>query len=330
MISIIVPIYNVEKYIEKCLNSLKNQTYTELEIILVNDGSSDKCGEICDSIVKLDKRFKVIHKQNGGVSSAWQAGVKNAKGEYIGFVDPDDYVEKDYFEVLLNGMINNKADIVICGHVIEEESQKNIIKAPIENYEFKLYLGQELEELKLNINDGRYITYAKWNRLFKREIVLANFPLYDERLSLGDDIAITLASIYDSKSLLLMDYYGYHYLNRKSSITHSFNVNLINNLTYLFDNITNVNKVKGYGNNFNIDAQLSRQVVTILGRILKSDNSNKEKKAFFKILKKNNYVKDFNYLRSNLLTSKKTKILLILFKLNMFSVLCFISRYLKG
>ena len=132
LISIIVPIYNVEKYLKKCIDSIINQTYKNLEIILVDDGSPDNCGKICDEYAKKDNRIKVIHKENGGVSSARNVGVENATGEYIGFVDSDDYIEKDMYEVLINNLKKENADISIISNyevyknkIIENKKKEN-------------------------------------------------------------------------------------------------------------------------------------------------------------------------------------------------------------
>lgn len=114
LISVVVPIYNVEKYIEKCIDSIINQTYTNLEIILVDDGSPDKCGKICDEYAKRDKRIKVIHKENGGVSSARNIGLDNLNGEYVTFIDADDYISNNYCEELLNALKTENADCVAC------------------------------------------------------------------------------------------------------------------------------------------------------------------------------------------------------------------------
>ena len=100
-LSVIVPVYNVEKYLLECVNSIQTQTYKDLEIILVNDGSKDKSGAICDEIVASDSRVSVIHKSNGGLMSAWKTGVIHAKGEYIGFVDSDDWIDADMYSVLI-------------------------------------------------------------------------------------------------------------------------------------------------------------------------------------------------------------------------------------
>lgn len=114
LISIIVPVYNVEKYLNKCVESIVNQTYKNLEIILVDDGSTDNCPRICDEWAEKDSRIKVIHKQNGGVSSARNAGLDNAAGEYIAFVDSDDYIKNDMYEKLYNALMKYNADVSIC------------------------------------------------------------------------------------------------------------------------------------------------------------------------------------------------------------------------
>ena len=115
LISVIVPIYNVEKYLDKCIESIVNQTYKNLEIILVDDGSPDNCPAMCDAWAEKDSRIKVVHKENGGAGSARNAGLDVSSGEYIGFVDGDDYIDSDFYETLINKSRNGYYDIVTCG-----------------------------------------------------------------------------------------------------------------------------------------------------------------------------------------------------------------------
>ena len=128
MISVIVPIYNVEKYVNKCVGSIVNQTYTNLEIILVDDGSPDRCPEICDEWAKKDSRIKVIHKKNGGLSDARNAGMKIASGDYIAFVDSDDWIAPEMYERLLMAIKNDNSDIAACAvkMVWEDGSSRTI------------------------------------------------------------------------------------------------------------------------------------------------------------------------------------------------------------
>ena len=144
LISIVLPIYNVENYIEKCMESVLNQTYKNIEIILVDDGSPDNCPIICDQYVKEDNRVKVVHKENGGLSDARNAGIKVANGDYITFIDSDDYVDKDYVEFLYNTIEETDADIAIGGHRVIYDSGKIIEMELIyphgENYIKDIYL----------------------------------------------------------------------------------------------------------------------------------------------------------------------------------------------
>ena len=116
LISVVVPIYNVENYIKKCVDSILSQTYKNLEIILVDDGSPDNCPQICDEYAQKDNRIKVIHKENGGLSDARNAGIDISKGKFITFIDSDDYIEKDYVEVLYNSIKENASDMAIGSH----------------------------------------------------------------------------------------------------------------------------------------------------------------------------------------------------------------------
>ena len=115
-ISVIVPVYNVEQYLERCVDSIINQTYKNLEIILVNDGSTDNSGQLCDKLAKKDNRIRVIHKENGGLSDARNVGIDEAKSDLIGFIDSDDYIDEDMYELLINNMKNANADLSMCGH----------------------------------------------------------------------------------------------------------------------------------------------------------------------------------------------------------------------
>ena len=134
MISVIVPIYKVEEYIDKCIESIANQTFNNLEIILVDDGSPDKCPQTCDELVNTDNRIVVIHKPNGGLSDARNAGCQVATGEFISFIDSDDYISNDYFEALLNVLESENSDIIEC----------NLVKF-YDNHRFEIIWKMECE-----------------------------------------------------------------------------------------------------------------------------------------------------------------------------------------
>lgn len=164
IISIIVPVYNVEKYLDKCVNSIVNQTYKNLEIILVDDGATDNSPKMCDEWAKKDDRIKVIHKANGGLSDARNTGIKNATGDYLAFVDSDDYIESDIYEVLYKMILRDNADLAMCSFkkVDEQgndiETKNNVIAEVIGKKEFF--------ERMMNDHSGFYV--VAWNKLYKK------------------------------------------------------------------------------------------------------------------------------------------------------------------
>lgn len=166
LISVIIPCFNVEKYIDRCMESVLNQTYRDLEIILVDDGSTDTTGEACNRYSHIDKRVRVVHKKNGGLSSARNAGLEVASGEYIGFVDSDDWIEYDFYSYLFDLIVKYRADIAQCSYFLTDGSTK------------KPAVAEEIK--KVNQNDlmniffrtkGEASNSSVWNRLYKHDII---------------------------------------------------------------------------------------------------------------------------------------------------------------
>lgn len=160
MVSVIVPIYKVEQYLPQCIDSIIGQTYKDLEIILVDDGSPDACGRICDKYARKDKRIKVYHKENGGLSDARNYGIRMATGEYLGFVDSDDWVEPEMFESLVRTADENHADIVSCGF-FREDLTRTIVCAGID---MKFTCSVDL--VKALLRDD--IRVFVWNKLYRK------------------------------------------------------------------------------------------------------------------------------------------------------------------
>jgi len=169
VISVVVPVYNQERFLEKCIDSLLGQTYTELEIILVDDGSTDKSGAICDVYAKKDARIKVIHKVNGGLSDARNAGIDIASGDYIAFVDSDDYVAPQMYERMYGALVENQADMVVCNCSFVDGDNRLI-----ENREcqFKDCICTNAEMLNGRVATGEnyFLTVVAWNKLMPREV----------------------------------------------------------------------------------------------------------------------------------------------------------------
>ncbi len=165
LISVIVPIYNVEKYLQKCVDSILSQTYKNTQIILVDDGSPDNCPQICDEYAAKDSRIKVIHQKNGGVSAARNAGLRNAQGKFIAFVDPDDYVSDDFLQFMYGLICKYNADIASCGALEVYPSGKTAPQCADTDVHV-MDRRQALE--RMCYNDGFYITL--WDKLFKAEL----------------------------------------------------------------------------------------------------------------------------------------------------------------
>ena len=162
LISIIIPVYKVEKYLEKCIESVLKQTYTNLQIILVDDGSPDNCGKICDEYAKKDSRIEVIHKINGGLSDARNVGINRANGRYIGFVDSDDYIKEDMYEKLINLIKEYNADVSIC-NLYDVFDGKEYVR----NKDNGIHEYSRIDILKEILLDKNIQSYA-WNKLYKK------------------------------------------------------------------------------------------------------------------------------------------------------------------
>lgn len=216
LISVIVPIYNVQRYLEKCIKTIVNQTYKNLEIILIDDGSTDKSSDICDNWKQKDSRIKVIHKANEGLAKARNTGIEISTGKYLFFVDSDDYIELDIIENLYENIIQTSADISICGFYIE--TYEKMIPYCSSN-EFVVNSEDALKKLFMHDN----ISIAIWNKLYKKELFekirFPNCRIHEELMTIYKllDIANKISHI--SKT-------GYHYVQRQGSLLHSeFNNN---------------------------------------------------------------------------------------------------------
>lgn len=221
MFSIVVPIYGVEAYLHQCIESVLEQTCKSFELILVDDGSKDNCPKICDEYAIKDNRIKVIHKENGGLVSARQAGVSIACGEYIVCIDGDDWIGKNYlsdFEYVIN---SSNPDVIVCGH-INACSGHETIKKP--RYRIGFYDRDQMESLifpcLVEAEDGHYFPPSLWAKAFKKNIYQQQ-QLVDCKINIGEDVACTIPTIYHSQSLYISDKYEYYYRINPSSITRN-------------------------------------------------------------------------------------------------------------
>ena len=206
LISVIVPIYNVEKYLDRCIESIVNQTYKNLEIILVDDGSSDNCPKMCDKWAKKDNRIKVIHKENRGVSSARNTGINNVNGNYIVFVDSDDFLE-DNALYLMTKRINNY-DILICSNYNITNNKKN--KNLFSDKEIGIYNLNSLIQHFFN-NYNSFVLNVPWNKLYKTNIIKKYNLKFKEDIELGEDFMFNIDYFMYCNNILITNDIIYNY-----------------------------------------------------------------------------------------------------------------------
>lgn len=210
-LSIVVPIYNVEKYLKKSVDSIIDQTFKNVEIILVDDGSTDSCGEICDEYEKKDNRIKVIHKVNGGLSSARNAGIKASIGRYIGFIDSDDWINPKMYESMINLATNYDADIVQCDFI---KVYNNNVYVKEDNEE-KYDILSNLDAMENLYNENVSKTIVTWSKIYKRE-------LFDDILfpegKIHEDKFTTYKLLYKSNIIIDLHKKYYYYRQTPNSI----------------------------------------------------------------------------------------------------------------
>ena len=224
LISVIVPVYKTEKYLRKCVDSIINQTYKNLEIILVDDGSPDNSGAICDKYAQKDERVKVIHKENGGVSDARNAGIKAAKGEYLGFVDSDDWIELDLYSDLAS-CIRLNADVIIYNLKYLDEAGR-IVKASPYLPEGYLYINNKDMKMLRLLTENSLLGYV-WNKLWKKELIQKEIFL---DLMTREDICFMYKILDKINFIYCLNVYGYNYIQRNESLLHMGNVRNIETL----------------------------------------------------------------------------------------------------
>jgi glycosyltransferase involved in cell wall biosynthesis len=212
LLSVIVPVYNTKSYLERCINSIRNQSYENLEILLIDDGSTDQSGSLCEKIALEDKRVRAFHKENGGSSSARNMGIAYAKGEYITFVDSDDYLEKDAYAYLMEAIQRTRVNIAQIGRIEETEEGEilpEVCKVP---YQEIIYQADEfLRELLMYRGDSSFCT-----KILKKEVLeKKKFPEGE----LNEDLRLMVDLLEQGEPILSIPYEGYHVVYRMGSNT---------------------------------------------------------------------------------------------------------------
>lgn len=223
VISILMPVYNSEKYLKESIESIINQTFTQWELIIINDGSTDNSKMICDNLVKVDDRIKVIDKKNTGVSDTRNMSINNASGKYIGFVDSDDVIETDMFEILINKIEKYNSDLVVCGIVEDKIIDEKIVSNTNNKYYPKECVS--IEEMKYLIMEymNSNLLNSLCNKLYKKEIIDKHNITFNSKVENGEDFIFNLEYMEHIKNLVFCEEQLYHYSRRENeSITHKY------------------------------------------------------------------------------------------------------------
>ena len=227
-VSVIVPVYNVEKYLERCMRSLMKQTLHDIEIIMVNDGSPDHCPQMCEKYAEKDSRIKVIHKMNAGLGLARNSGLEAATGEYVAFVDSDDYVDVKMYESLYLSAIHENADAAFCGFYIE--MKKGVWAESREVDENKVWVGDEINNFMLDMiacapyeKQERKYQMSVWHAVYRRSLIGENkINFISERDVVSEDIPFQVDFLKKARKITYLKDNVYSYCLNDSSLTKSF------------------------------------------------------------------------------------------------------------
>jgi len=278
-VSIIVPVYNVESSLERCVDSIINQTYQNWELWLIDDGSRDASGKICDSFSLSDARIRSIHKKNAGVSAARNTGLENVQGEYVLFVDSDDYLELNTLELAMNEVERSGADAVLFGFYYHFKEEDRVV----ENKGNRAFVGKNEEFVSEVFGEmfRKELLNPPWNKLIKKEMLLQNGIRFVSEYSICEDMIFTIGVLGACDKIAFLDLPLYHYVYKKEdNLVNKFHGNYFEALSFY------VEKVMEYLSKYNASAELVaelgtfyvNQAVAYLKKIYAASGYQKEKK----------------------------------------------------
>lgn len=239
-ISVIIPVYNSEKYLAECLDSVLDQTFRNMEILLVDDGSTDSSPEICREYAGKDQRISIVHQENKGVTCARKAGMRAAKGEYIAFVDSDDWIEPCFFDILYKLAEENKADMAVSACAVERDGETTV---RVNQFEERCYNKRELKDeiypKMLYFEDGSFYRFGilqyLWNKLYKKSVIEPCIMNLDERIYDGEDVACVFDACLRASSIVIDNHPYYHYrIHAESICTSKRDEKYLVNAVYLY------------------------------------------------------------------------------------------------
>ena len=277
-VSVVLPIYNVEKYLKKSVQSVQNQTYRNLEIILVDDGSKDSSGRICDELSKEDSRIQVVHKNNGGLASARNSGYEVATGEYVMYIDSDDCVKEDTVKKCVDAIERDKSDVVIFGYEKVSEDG-NILE--VCSWDNKIYSHNEMTEHLYRAICEMSFGYA-WNKLYRKSILDKSGVLGDAKVIDREDLIYNMELLKYWNKITYIDYVGYEYLQRSTSLLHNSNLARLNGVEYFVERVHDIDVGEAQGKVFNMVVLHYLADAIIKNIIWNAELNAKEKKQLIK------------------------------------------------
>ncbi len=268
----IVPVYNMEKMMSKCVDSILAQTYHEFELILVDDGSKDSSPYICDEYAKKDERVQVLHKENGGLMSAWMAGVEGTNADFCFFVDSDDWIEPDMLEKFVNALSGEKKE-VICGNCIIEKKNKSIPQIqPCLPGKYNRYLIEQKIIPQILGNENRMLNFSRCTKLISRQLILDNLHYCNTAVRMAEDVNIMLPVLLDAESIVVLDRgLFYHYVYVNTSIVHKYDSGMYKNILLLYDILQQIVNEKNIPNG---NEMVNREYLFLLFYVIKNELRN--------------------------------------------------------
>lgn len=294
LVSIVLPIYNVEKYLDRCVESVINQTYKNLEIILVDDGSPDSCPEKCEEWAKKDSRIKVVHKNNAGLGYARNTGIENASGEYICFFDSDDYIDPSTIEKAYNTAQKNDSDMVLFGHY-DVNAQGKIVRTYIPTIDKESYVGSEVQEILLpdlvsdNLATGKStnLWLSACFCMYSMKLILENnWRFASERDIISEDVYSLLRLYRNVEKVTIVPEAFYYYCENSTSLSHTYKVDRFDRIKRFYNACVDACDELNYSDEVKkrFAGPFISNTIAAMKMIIQSDMSKSEKKSAFKAI----------------------------------------------
>ena len=280
-ISVIVPVYNKKDYLEQCIESILSQTYSNLELLLVDDGSTDGSGTICDRYADKDERVRVFHRDNGGPTAAAVTGLQEASGSYYTFIDSDDYVSKDMLQKMADCLVGQKGEIVCCNHVLEKQTETLSVIQPLSP---GVYEGDRLNtEIKEQMmgRENRIIPMSRCMKLCEKSVFEGNEQYYDTKLRMGDDFNLIYPALLNASRIVIMEEaLFYHYRYVEDSIVHAYDPNNAESIARWYQAILRIVRDKSVPGG---EEKLDREYCYMMMYVMKNELRNPDKNYIHKI-----------------------------------------------